>query len=548
MSTAFSDTTAGKVFNFIIGREKKKHSHGDASREVFETVVFVVVLVLMLKLFVAEAFVIPTGSMATTLLGDHVSLTCPECGYEFTVSASAHGGARALPHEAICQNCGVGFPPRNALDWSSGDRVLVAKYSFHVRPPRRFEVPVFRFPEFPYSEAELSAMNYIKRLVGLPGETIAIYKGDLYRTTDLTYPHRPPPADPKDAWHLRWPEPVADVPDELGVTRIAEPGKGFLYVPSRDYTHSSDPTAIAAFHAGQFEPIRKTPAEILTVRRLVFDHDRQPGGLTGLARQRWEPSPTDGAGWAAGPDGFRHTGQATGWIRFQNCEPGWRPHGNPPRQPYEVTDFLAYNSPRQPGNWLPDLIVECRAEFATPTDKLTLELVKGGDRFRAEFDGGVCRLYRLTQAAPNNPVLMAEAPTDIKAGRYDLRLANVDSRLTVWVDGRPLEFGPGADYPPPSRTQFEKTDLDVVEPVRVGATGAVTVSRLQVWRDLYYTLGDHHEGEVETHYVQPGHYFCMGDNSASSSDARTWGLVPERLLLGRAVVVYWPPSRWGVIK
>ena len=46
----------------------------------------------------------------------------------------------------------------------------------------------------------------------------------------------------------------------------------------------------------------------------------------------------------------------------------------------------------------------------------------------------------------------------------------------------------------------------------------------------------------------PGHYFCLGDNSSSSSDGRDWGLVPERLMLGRAVVVYWPLSRIGVIK
>ena len=72
MSNRFSDTTTGKVFNLIVGRDKKRHAHGDPTREVFETVVFVVVLVLMLKLFVAEAFVIPTGSMASTLWGDQI--------------------------------------------------------------------------------------------------------------------------------------------------------------------------------------------------------------------------------------------------------------------------------------------------------------------------------------------------------------------------------------------------------------------------------------------------------------------------------------------
>src|SRR5207247_2346546 len=57
----------------------------DSFREIVETVVFVVVLVLMLKSFAAEAFVIPTGSMAETLLGYQVDVKCPKCGYKFPV-------------------------------------------------------------------------------------------------------------------------------------------------------------------------------------------------------------------------------------------------------------------------------------------------------------------------------------------------------------------------------------------------------------------------------------------------------------------------------
>ena len=65
----------------------------DAVREVVETVVFVVVLVLLLKTFVAEAFVIPTGSMAETLLGYQKWVECPQC-HEMK-----------LPHQ-VCANCG----------------------------------------------------------------------------------------------------------------------------------------------------------------------------------------------------------------------------------------------------------------------------------------------------------------------------------------------------------------------------------------------------------------------------------------------------------
>jgi signal peptidase I len=52
----------------------------------------------------------------------------------------------------------------------------------------------------------------------------------------------------------------------------------------------------------------------------------------------------------------------------------------------------------------------------------------------------------------------------------------------------------------------------------------------------------------KTLYVQPGHYLCLGDNSPESSDGRSWGLVPFRLMLGRALMVYWPVGRAGTIK
>jgi hypothetical protein len=56
------------------------------------------------------------------------------------------------------------------------------------------------------------------------------------------------------------------------------------------------------------------------------------------------------------------------------------------------------------------------------------------------------------------------------------------------------------------------------------------------------------EAPVATFYVQPGHFLCLGDNSPESSDGRAWGLVPQRLLLGRALLVYWPVNRAGRIR
>src|SRR5205807_1124682 len=154
-----------------------------------------------------------------------------------------------------------------------------------------------------------------------------------------------------------------------------------------------------------------------------------------------------------------------------------------------------------------------------------------------------CRLYRAPGGDLTKRTMLAEQSTDIKSGRYNLRFANVDSRLTVWVDGHVLSFGSAADYEPPALESFKETTLDVNEPVRIGSTGNINVSKVKLYRDVYYTLNQEDPGQVHTQYVQPGHYYCLGDNSASSADGRSWGLVPERLLLGRAVVIYWPLSR-----
>jgi hypothetical protein len=86
----------------------------DSLREVVETIVFVIVLVLTLKTFVAEAFVIPTGSMATTLLGYHRNVTCPECGYTFPVNVSQEADPQNGVPERItgctCPNCRKHIP------------------------------------------------------------------------------------------------------------------------------------------------------------------------------------------------------------------------------------------------------------------------------------------------------------------------------------------------------------------------------------------------------------------------------------------------------
>jgi signal peptidase I len=536
----------------------------DVYREVAETVVFVVVLVLLLKTFIAEAFVIPTGSMATTLWGYQKYVECPNCGYSFPVNASRE--AEAPPNHpnpvtrCDCPNC------RYAIDFEregmnpsyhSGDRVLVFKslYDTGLRSPHRHDVVVFKYPAEPMDRISWQQMNYIKRLIGLPEETIAIAQGQLYVWRKA---RAIPP--PEGRYYAR--------------SKAESEGSGFPW-PEKD-DEAEDvfrkslqrrrlPSSQRSGDVG-FDIIRKAPDIVLAMRRIVFDNDFQ-SQQTDRYPVRWTGEP----GWQAQgalPRTFKYgePGSQLSWLHYKHLLTA-------EAKPELITDFMGYNSDSGSGgdHWVGDLILECTVQIdkVQSGGELRLELARGVDRFQARFnlESGECTLHRLAGDGekplalrwPEDENEPAKRPTALKqAGTHRVRLANVGERLTVWVNDD-LVFGDGVKYPPADTPGPTANDL---APANIGLQGAAaSLSHLSLWRDTYYTQGtrfrdaeslltdarsdpakwnDLQKLTPRFFYVQPGHYLCFGDNSPASSDSRTWGMVPERLMLGRALMVYFP--------
>ena len=161
-------------------------------KDMLDSLVTVLIMVFVFKGFVAEAFVIPTGSMADNLRGMHFRLTCAHCGHAFNYgfSARAYGykSDETLPKRPIsilpnshpsrpsprCPLCGEPTTTEDIRRVSNGDKILVLKYVYQLAEPNIWDVVVFKNPYDP------SRLTYIKRLIGRPGETVEIIDGDVY--------------------------------------------------------------------------------------------------------------------------------------------------------------------------------------------------------------------------------------------------------------------------------------------------------------------------------------------------------------------------------
>lgn len=63
-------------------------------------------------------------------------------------------------------------------DFHNGEYLLIEKVAYRFKEPTRGDVIVFRYPNNP-------SVNYIKRVIGLPGETIRIFNNEVYVNSRL---------------------------------------------------------------------------------------------------------------------------------------------------------------------------------------------------------------------------------------------------------------------------------------------------------------------------------------------------------------------------
>jgi signal peptidase I len=61
----------------------------------------------------------------------------------------------------------------------------------------------------------------------------------------------------------------------------------------------------------------------------------------------------------------------------------------------------------------------------------------------------------------------------------------------------------------------------------------------------YVTAED--SSDMGTITLQEKEYFVLGDNRRGSNDSRNWGPVPEKNILGKVWIIYWPLSHWDLL-
>ncbi|MFK7778431.1 MAG: signal peptidase I [Gimesia sp.] len=544
------------------GDDEKVRSRHNEMRDTIESIIIALVFAFVFRAYSAEAFVIPTGSMAPTLYGRHKEINCPECGVKYAVGASDEVGKSGYYNPqnnvtgASCPNCRYFTDLRNATPFT-GDRIIVNKFPFDFSDPSRWDVIVFKYPEE-------SQTNYIKRLVGLPGEEIQISRGDVYARKNEKEPFRILRKD--------------NLEKQLAVQQLVYDDD----YPPRDILNSGWPerwsvmTQVAP-NETKFQEQKESAWEIDNESRTY----QYQGSASGVSSRNLQ------------------------WLRYQNIIPRqeeWEllqenpelfkqtMQTSPPR-PRLINDFTAYNhySGGQPRRlylydsiyWVGDLTLSFDIEIQSDAGEIFVELMRGDRHYRVRFDikTGQATLYYVEDFPNPEPVEteLTTVETELKGkGSHSVMFANVDQRLCLWIDGSEVDLEQKTEYQAPISPAPRAGDL---APVGIAGRGMdFVVSHLMLQRDIYYRAAEPYQHEeysgekkslwdllwdpaawsrqyenysqqVRFEKLADDEFFVMGDNSARSADSRLWNntrnaerahAVPRSALVGKAFMIYWP--------
>ena len=539
-------------------------------RSIIEFFVCLLIAVTIFRSFAAEGYVIESGSMGPGLLGHHKRFTCPSCGYISAVSVDQPPGVG----RARCANCSqAGIAVEDVLR-NDGDQLLVHRRLFEFRPPERWEVVVFRNPN-QLTEA------YVKRVAGLPGETIWIRQGDIYINGQLqakglsaqrgsrvlVYDNdfRPPPDDAD--WEPRWvAENTTSAWQSQGGSFVLDSGrgaaaKGFQPVAWVSYRHwiragGSHGTSVRVdeWPAGLELP----PADPTALLR--WDADDKSlvcrGALSTTERDRWRKIAP------AGPDGDSFRQAIAKLYRASHIAP--------------ITDDCTYN--RADGmiieNPVRDLMLSMDVSFVSGLGQFAIELKDGIETVQCIIDLEN-REARLLAGSDVTPVRKASLPSHVGAGgpAAFIEVSQMDRQVLLAIDGtivfEPWRYGVDGEQRSEVRSQSSGTgdasnrtspstihhppptihDLPPVprRAVRFGARNVnVRVAHLKLFRDVYYTREPNQLACDQPFHLGDDELFVLGDNSQVSRDSRCWPadrMLTGRLLLGKPFVVHLPSRR-----
>lgn len=93
-------------------------------------------------------------------------------------------------------------------------------------------------------------------------------------------------------------------------------------------------------------------------------------------------------------------------------------------------------------------------------------------------------------------------------------------------------------------------DLDLIKRVMGTPGDKITIGNQRVYvngvllKEPYINAEPAYSGQWT---VPDGNLFVLGDNRNDSSDSHVWGVLPLKNVIGKALLIYWPPPDWAMI-